>query len=412
MTASIERARLLLAQDRYDLAEKELRRVLAEDPELAIGHVLLSDALGALHRAEEALAEADRAVGLMPDWGLCHYIRARALDRLDRLDDAKAAARQAIQLDPEDADFHATHAGILYQQRRWGEALEAAESGLSHDPENVDCINFRGLALTKLGRRGEAQETLTDALSLDPENALSHGVRGWTCLESDEPQAALEHFRTALAIDPNLEMAQQGMVEALKARYLVYRLLLQYFLWMQRLSGRAQWAILIGLFVAQRLVSQWMKASPQLAPVLVPLLVAYLVFCVLTWIATPLFNLLLRLNKYGRHALSQNEVTASNWFGGFVAAGLVLLAVSLITGQFVVLLLAGWCLLMLQPVALAMCHPKPTTRRGLCLAAALLGAVGLVAVGLIAANRESGGVGAVFFLGWFAFPWILNAVTR
>ena len=85
-------------------------------------------------------------------------------------------------------------------------------------------------------------------------------------------RGALEHFREALRLNPSLEWARAGLVEALKARYPVYGLLLRYFLWMSTLSRRAQWAVILGAcsFRALRAVA---TNNPALAPWITPLLV-------------------------------------------------------------------------------------------------------------------------------------------
>ena len=112
----------------------------------------------------------------------------------------------------------------------------AAERGLAIDPEHNVCTNLRAMALVQLGRKDEAAETLGSALANDPENALTHANQGWALLHQGDHQRALEHFREALRIDPELEWAQAGIVEALKAQYLIYRLMLRFFLWMGRQS--------------------------------------------------------------------------------------------------------------------------------------------------------------------------------
>jgi hypothetical protein len=43
---------------------------------------------------------------------------------------------------------------------------------------------------------------------------------------------------------------------------------------------------------------------------------------VLTWLAAPLFNLMLRLHPEGRHALTDEQKTAANWIGGTLAVAL------------------------------------------------------------------------------------------
>src|SRR5262249_45363590 len=105
--------------------------------------------------------------------------------------------------------------------------------------------------------------------------------------------------------DPTLEFARYGIVEALKSKNLIYALFLRYFLWMGRLSSQVQWAIVLGGFFGYQLLAGVARRNPNLSPWLVPILVAYAVFALMTWIAAPLFNLLLRLDRYGRYALSR-----------------------------------------------------------------------------------------------------------
>jgi len=110
------------------------------------------------------------------------------------------------------------------------------------DPEHAGCLNLRAMAEVKLGRKAQAAATIEAALARDPENAGTHANRGWTYLEESDPGRALEHFREALRLDPENEWAREGMVEALKARHGVYRLVLRCFLWMQKLGESARWA--------------------------------------------------------------------------------------------------------------------------------------------------------------------------
>ncbi len=411
MSANLERGRLLLIQRRYDLAEKCLRQAVAEDPDWPLAHGLLSVALQGLDRDAEGLFEAQKAVHLAPDEAWCHYVLAGSLHSLDRLPEAEEAIRQAIGLNPNDADYHARLAMLLYNQSRWAEALEASEAGLRQDPQNADCLNFRGMSLTKLGRREEARAAVQGALALDPENAWSHAVQGWTSLESSQPKQALEHFREALRIDPDQEYARHGMVEALKARHLVYRLMLRWFLGMARLSGKAQWAVVIGLFVGFNLLGTLSRDYPALAPFVTPLLVVYVLFCVLTWIAVPLFNLLLRLNRFGRYALSREQIVASNWFGGMLAGAVVLVLLALVIQSALVLLLGIWLAAMLVPVALAL-QRHGSAKRKLCWLSAALGAAGLGAVclPLFGLRGEAQTLLQLFVVAWLLFPWAVNVL--
>jgi hypothetical protein len=85
----------------------------------------------------------------------------------------------------------------------------------------------------------------------------------------------------------------------------------------------------LGGYFGARILRNATRQNPELAVVTTPLLVAYLAFVLLTWFSIPLFNLLLRLNKFGRHALSRDQRVSSNWF-----AACVLLAVGGGAGVF------------------------------------------------------------------------------
>lgn len=337
MSGHFERALLLYEQSRHELAERELRQALAEQPNYPMAHALLALCLAASGKFQDATSEAQNAIHLSPDLAFAHYALASVLEDRNRLNEAEQAIHEAIRLDPESVTYHGRLATILFSRRRWADALDAAETGLQLDAEDVACNNLRAMALVKLGRRQEAGQTIEAALARDPDNAVTHANQGWTLLEANDPAKALEHFREALRIDPTSEWARLGIVEALKARHFVYRTMLKYFLWMAKLSGKMQWGVVIGGYVVFQMLRGWANANPEIAPFVWPLLFVYIAFVYLTWIAMPLFNLLLRLNKFGRLALSDEQIRASNWIGGcllFVIVAAVITVAFDVSGAF------------------------------------------------------------------------------
>jgi tetratricopeptide (TPR) repeat protein len=327
MNAAYERALVLHAQSRYADAEKELRRSLGTQPNDPSAHAMLALCLTNLKEYQEATGEAQIAVGLAPAMPFAHYALAFVLYRRNRLDEALAAIGEAIRLEPDNASYFALLGGIRFDQRNWPSALEAAEAGLAQEPEHARCVNLRAMALVKLGRRDEAGAVIDSALRRDPENADSHANLGWTLLHSGEPRKAMEHFREALRLEPNHAWARSGIVEALKARFFLYRWLLAYFLYMNRLSRQAQWAILIGGYLGYQYLNSLAKQNPAIGRYLKPVLIAYAVFAVLTWLSYPMFNLLLRLSRFGRLALTRKQTIESNiiglLLGAAIAAGIV-----------------------------------------------------------------------------------------
>jgi len=358
MDKHFQHALVLLEQQRFDLAEAKLRESLATAPEQGAAHALLAHCLCERKEWEEATTEAQQAIHLEPDLPAAHAALARVLTDRNRFDEAEEAVAEALRLEPGNPDYFAQQASIHLCRRDWPGALDAAERGLALDPEHITCGNMHAMALVKLGRRDEAGRNIASALARDPEDAFSHANQGWTLLHQGERQKALEHFREALRLEPGMEFARAGIVEALKAKNWLYGLMLRYFLWMERLSGTTQWVIILGGYFGYRALSSLARQRPDLAVWIWPALVLYLLFAVLTWIASPLFNLLLRLDRFGRHALSRDQVVASNWVAGLLAPALILAVIWLVTDNSLALLGALLCGLLLLPVSAAFhCQP-------------------------------------------------------
>jgi tetratricopeptide (TPR) repeat protein len=321
-----ERAQLLFEQSRYELCERALRQELAERPGNPMAHALLGLCLSATHQGG-ALEQVREAIHQAPDLAFVHYALADVLHDREELDGAAEAVREALRLDPAMPNYHGLQAGIEFKRGRWAESLAAAERGLAIDAGHVGCANLRALALVQLRRTEEAGATIESALARDPDHAVTHANQGWALLHRGDSAGALYHFREALRLDADFEAARQGVIEAFKARYLLYQLLLRFVLWMSRMSRQGQGAVLFaGVFgyVAIEVLG-WVFSSLRMYTV--PVQAVCILFAVLIWIADPLFNLVLRLDPLGRAALTPEQVRASNRVGlcllGATAAALV-----------------------------------------------------------------------------------------
>jgi tetratricopeptide (TPR) repeat protein len=323
MNAAMQRAMILHDQHRYADAERELKQVLAAEPQNAHAHAMLGLCLMEQRQYKEATAEAEQAVGLEPHVAFGHYVHASVLAHRNHGKAARAAIKEALRLESFNPSYYAMLASIEFDERQWPAALEAAENGLAIQADHAGCVNLRAMALVKLGRKDEAGATIRGALERDPHNAMTHASQGWQMLHLGQHKQALIHFREALRIKPDLDWAREGMIEALKARNPIYRVMLKYFLFMARLSRGAQWGILIGGYVLYRILLAVEQQNPKVRPYIIPLLICYVVFAVMTWIASPLFNLMLRVSRYGRHMLTRDERVASNFVGGMLLGALV-----------------------------------------------------------------------------------------
>jgi tetratricopeptide (TPR) repeat protein len=407
MNANFQRGVLLYQQDRHEQAEAEFRQVLSTDPGDSMAHSFLALCLTARKDFKQATEEAQVAVHHAPDSDFAHYALAKVFFDRNRNAEALEHINEAIRLDSWDADYFAMLGSIHLEERRWPAALESVERGLQIDPEHVGCNNLRAVALVKLGRRTEAGATIDGSLAKDPDNAITHANKGWALLHDARHKEALEHFREALRLDPNNEWAREGIIEALKAHYRIYSWMLRYFLWMSRLSSRAQWGVILGAYFGNRLLGSLARNNPDLAPWIWPIRILYIIFVLLTWTASPLFDLALRLNRFGRMALSRDQTVASNFLGATILISLSSLAAWLITGREKWSILAIVFGLLIVPVsAIFRCHtgwPRLTMA---------IFTVVLLGLGLPTVFGQSG-LFLFFLIGVILSPWLANfLITR
>jgi hypothetical protein len=136
-----------------------------------------------------------------------------------------------------------------------------------------------------------------------------------------------------------------------------------------------------------------------------------------------LFNLLLRVNKFGRLALSEEQTVASTWFGATVGLTLASLGLCLVFGFNSIFILAALVFgLLMIPVAGAFKASRGWPRKVLLSYTAGLGAMGvggLVCLGLADAHGGEAvrawrllGNGALggFLAGSIIFMWGANLI--
>lgn len=400
----LDRARQLIQLSRHADAEAELRKALAEDPLDPEALVLLALCKLEAKQYAEAVSLAEQAIAQEPDAPFLFLVLGQAYFYNRNIPKARLAIAQGQLLDPNNASFFYLRANIEFYQENWELALRETERGLELDSEDVSLINLRAQTLIKLNRTKDASATLDYALHKAPDNSVSHTNKGWVAIENDQYDQAVKHFLEALRLDPENGYARHGLKEAIKGKNLLYRGILKYFLWMDKMQEKNRWVFVIGMYVAYRIVLYLAKTVPALAPFLYPIVALYVVFALSTWIAKPLSNLFLRLHPLGKHALTSDEKTGSNVAGIFALLGILSMIALFATGMelFTNLAIVSFGMLVLSGGAYSV--PAATSaRRNLLLYSAAMLACGLAwAVGGVEATF------LVFVLGVFFYSFVAN----
>ncbi len=158
-------------------------------------------------------------------------------------------------------------------------------------------------------------------------------------------------------------------------------------------------------------------SDPALAWLTLPILILYLGFVFLTWTAQPLFDLLLRLNRFGRLALSREQVFASNLVGGVLLVGLGGLGAAVLSGNKGFLFVGLGGLLLSLPVAGIFHCEKGWPRTAMAIYAGGLAVAGVLALLVAVTSGEEGasgvavGLGVVFLLGTLYSGWVGNILA-
>ncbi len=420
MFQHLERGNILYQQRRYTDAEKEYFKILATAPNNPFALAMLAQCYLETNRKKEALDFAKKAVANAVESPTIYYILARCQFYNQLIDKSLASIQSGQELDPTNSDFFLLKSQIAFYQEDWELALQEAEHGLTLNPEEVILINLRARALVKLNRKEEAANTMDYALHRAPQNSYSHANKGWVSIERDEYEAAINHFKEALRLDASNAYAKSGLREAIKAKNYLYRGVLKYFLWMEKLQEKYRWGFVIGLYILYRIALALAETSDLMAMLMTPLIIAYILFAFSSWIAMPISNLFLRLHPLGKHALEIDEVKASTIAGLLAGTSLFCFVLFFVTGgafnlsgdDFIIegmaslFLLGVLLLLMMIPVGgLFFAKEGTVGRRNL-----TLFAVGLSVVGGLALLTDNSIFFTIFFLGILFYSFVASYV--
>ncbi|KAA0686776.1 tetratricopeptide repeat protein [Azospirillum brasilense] len=200
-----------LAADDPAPAEQALRAAVDLRPGLADPRVNRAQALEALGRMDEALAQRRIAALLAPD-------DAALLEMLAlRPDAGEGELRRALRLDPERAVLWNRLGAWRKDRGALPTARSAYECGLTLDPADAALWNNRANVLKGQGDPDGARDALRRAVALRPDAAAIRNNLADAHTLCGDPQAALAEAEAALARDPALADARVARAAALLA---------------------------------------------------------------------------------------------------------------------------------------------------------------------------------------------------
>lgn len=194
-------ARAHQAQGRTQDAEAALRAALAARPAFVEAAQDLVPLLLATGRAGEALQVARQAAAAAPVTTL-RMLQAQALHALHRSDEALAQLDAVLAEDPSHLGALESRGNLLLEAGRAQEALAAFERGLAAHGRSPEALANAAAALLQLQRPADALALAREALRADPAHAASLYNEGRALLDLLRVEEARERTLAALRLHP------------------------------------------------------------------------------------------------------------------------------------------------------------------------------------------------------------------
>ena len=397
----LQRIELLLNQSRYEDAKRELETYLSNNPSdffarraYVVTLINCGDHDLARDRCEALLAEYPESLDIL------HL--SIEIDLADEYyDKAESKVDLLKQMSALDEETFVLEARVKMGQRNYDKALLAIGKALEYDANNIEALNLKIALEGQLGK-SHPQDSINHALKLNPENPYTIANHAYQLLRDGKVEAALERSAEALQKDPNNPLGRQVMADAMRSRFWLFRLFFKYGEFISRLTAKSSWAFIIGVYIGYRII----RSLANQYPILLPLVYLLFGLFILSWLIQPIANLYLYFNKYGKLLLDKDDTK-----------------MALSTGAALAIAIPSFCLyiaginpdLFLRLAAVAgfsaiplSSYLSPTNKSNQQRLTFLT--FGIIGMGLLALFFNIGLFIILFFLGIFAYQWIINGI--
>ena len=169
--AQLKIGNVYMAQQRFDLAAASFQRTISFDPDYALAHNNLGEALGELRQYNSALQAFSKAIALDPKLLRARYNSGITYERLGKLEYAEFVFRILIRDHPDyDLGYDAL-AVALSKSGRAKEAIPFHEKAISLNPQEASYYYDLALSYLILGNTTKAVEQQQKLQQLDPRMA-------------------------------------------------------------------------------------------------------------------------------------------------------------------------------------------------------------------------------------------------
>ena len=253
MASTLDAALTFAAHGDWARVVPAARQALAGDPDDATAHALLALGLAHLERGREAVEAGRSAVALAPELAFAHYAHGWALLENRRPQGRRARGARSAAPRSRRRRARAPRAGAdppaaVARGARHGRGRAERRSGAPGLREST------GTRAHQSRRRRPPRPPFGTRPSPPiPTMRMRTRTAAGCCCVSRESRRHSTASGPPCDSTPTMDWARVGIIEAMKARNGLYRLILRYSMWAGSLSTRAQWFLIVGLYFGSRI---------------------------------------------------------------------------------------------------------------------------------------------------------------
>jgi tetratricopeptide (TPR) repeat protein len=204
----------LADQGKVQEAVQHYEQALRLKPDYTDAHHNLGNALRQVGRAQDAIGHYEEVLRIQPDDADAHYNLALAFRQVGQLDEAIHHDERAVQIKPDFAVAHYNLGNVLVQAGRVQDGIGHYEQALRIQPDYAEAHNNLGVALLQLRRSQEAMGHFEQAVRIKPDYAEAHYNLAIALVQTGRIQDAIWHFEQALRIQPDFAAAKTDLANA------------------------------------------------------------------------------------------------------------------------------------------------------------------------------------------------------
>lgn len=200
-----------------EAAVQELKAILAIEPRLAEGHMLLGMAYRMQNPAElaaEARAELIQALDLKPDLLTARFLLAQIYLEMGRGSSARDALEAGLRLQPGQPQLTALLGETERQLGNAARALELGRQAVAADPAFAQGRYYFALALLDAGQRADAITELERVVGSGARAVDAYVALGTAYTDAGQLARARETLSRALALDASRDDARIALARA------------------------------------------------------------------------------------------------------------------------------------------------------------------------------------------------------